>query len=229
MRTRLRPQHLLWFLPVAAVAVSVACGESTPESPTAATSLKATSDSPSGSDSGPTPGSGGAGSGGSGTLSVVIKDSPFREAKALLVMFSEISVHMSGGDWMTLPFDGAVTTRTCDLKRLETSEDVLGVGTLPAGHYTQVRLTVSSAKIYFTARTSASGPVCAPALALTPTTDPGVTLEVASGTLKLNREFDVPAGGATKILLDFDGDKSVHETGKGRYKMSPVIGVVSIQ
>jgi hypothetical protein len=64
---------------------------------------------------------------------------------------------------------------------------------------------------------------------LTPTTDPGVTLEVASGTLKLNREFDVPAGGATKILLDFDGDKSVHETGKGRYKMSPVIGVVSIQ
>jgi len=229
MRSRLRLHHLLWFLPVAVVAVAVACGGSTIKSPTAATSPNATSGSTSGSGSGPTPGTGGTGSGGSGTLSVMIKDSPFSDAKALLVTFSEVSVHMSGGDWVTLPFDGTVTTRTCDLKRLETSEDVLGVGTLAAGHYTQLRLTVSSAKIYFTAKTLASGPVCAPVLVLSPTTDPGMTLDVLSGTLKLNREFDVPGGGATKILLDFDGDKSVHQTGNGTYKMTPVIGVVSVQ
>ena len=57
----------------------------------------------------------------------------------------------------------------------------------------------------------------------------GISVDVPSGTLKLNREFDVPAGGATTILLDFDGDKSVHQTGNGKYKMTPVIGVVSVQ
>jgi hypothetical protein len=47
--------------------------------------------------------------------------------------------------------------------------------------------------------------------------------------VKLNRQFDVPAGGATTILLDFDGDRSIHETGNGRYMMRPVIAVVSVQ
>jgi hypothetical protein len=36
------------------------------------------------------------------------------------------------------------------------------------------------------------------------------------------------AGG--RAGLDFDGDKSVHMTGNGKYNMmSPVIGVVSVQ
>jgi hypothetical protein len=29
--------------------------------------------------------------------------------------------------------------------------------------------------------------------------------------------------------VDFDGDKSVNQTGNGRYMMSPVIAVVSVQ
>ena len=35
-----------------------------------------------------------------------------------------------------------------------------------------------------------------------------MTLDVPSGTLKLNREFDVPVGGATKILLFIDRMRS---------------------
>ena len=53
-------------------------------------------------------------------------------------------------------------------------------------------------------------------------------VEISSGEVKLNREFDI-ASTATTILVDFDGDKSVHETGNGRFMMSPVIGVVSVQ
>jgi hypothetical protein len=33
----------------------------------------------------------------------------------------------------------------------------------------------------------------------------------------------------TAILLDFDGEQSIHETGGGRFVMTPVIGVVSVQ
>ena len=54
-------------------------------------------------------------------------------------------------------------------------------------------------------------------------------LRISSGVVKLNREFDVSSSGATTMLLDFDGDGSVRQTGNGRYTMSPVIAVVSVQ
>src|SRR3954465_5794428 len=85
---------------------------------------------------------------GSGTLRMTLKDSPFSDAKALLVTFSEVSVHQSDtpdGRWTK----ATTTPRTCDLKRLQNVQDVLGTTTLTAGHYTQVRLVVSNATIYF--------------------------------------------------------------------------------
>jgi hypothetical protein len=54
-------------------------------------------------------------------------------------------------------------------------------------------------------------------------------VDVPSGVVRLNREFDLTSTTATTILLDFDGDKSVHMTGNGKYMMTPVIGVVSVQ
>ena len=175
--------------------------------------------------------------GGAATLTVMLKDSPFSDAKALLVTFSEVNVHASGGDWVTLPFSGNASSRTCDLKKLQTAQDILGVGSLPAGHYTQLRLVVSSAAIYFD--NASSGGACASAIAAPPGADAPVV--IPSGEIKLNREFDLAPGGATKILLDFDGDQSVKLTGgggqgrgngggnDGRYMMTPVIGIVSVQ
>src|SRR5439155_26305145 len=82
-------------------------------------------------------------------LTVMLKDSPYSDAKALLVTFSDVSAHSSGDSWMTLPFAGGATSRTCDLKKLATAQDILGTGTLSAGHYTQIRLTVANAMLYF--------------------------------------------------------------------------------
>ena len=115
--------------------------------------------------------------------------------------------------------------RTCDLKKLVDAQDVLGVGPITAGHYTQIRLTVSSAAVYFD--NPSSGPACATSIAAPSGGSASVT--VSSGEVKLNREFDVAAGGATTILVDFDGDRSIVQTGAGNYRMSPVISIVSVQ
>lgn len=164
---------------------------------------------------------------GTGSLNIMLKDSPYSDAKSLLVTFSGVSVHRADQaeeSWTTVPFAGGATTRTCDLKKLTTAQDILGVGALPAGHYTQIRLTVSSASLYFD--NAAAGAACDATIA-----EPGgskATVDVPSGVVKLNREFTLDTGDATTILLDFDGDKSVTGTGNGRYLMSPVISVVSV-
>lgn len=176
----------------------------------------------------PSPSSGGPGSGGSGTgfgtLKIMMRDSPFSDAKAVLVTFSEVSVHKSGGGWETLPFDGGFTARTCDLKHLEDVTDLLGVGPLEAGHYTQIRLTVASAVLYFA--NPAVGAPCASTITAPLGSKADVT--VPSGTLHLNREFDLATDGVTTITLDFDGDKSIKQTGNGKYMMQPVIAILSV-
>ena len=166
-----------------------------------------------------------------GTLTVMLTDSPFSDAQALFVTFSRISAHRSGGAFETIPFvpdpDSEVVppSRTCDLKKLETATDVLGVGALPPGHFTQVRLVVSSAVIYFD--NPSSGMPCASMLDAP--NGSSVPVKIPSNEIKLNREFDVTSNGTTTMLLDFDGDRSVKGTGNGTYRMTPVIAVVSVQ
>lgn len=194
----------------------------------------------------PSPSSGGAqnssnggGSTSNGSLTIRLTDSPFSDAKSLLVTFSEVSVHRANpGEWVTLPFTSG-SSRTCDLKKLQGATDLLGVGQLAAGKYTQIRLTVTKAEIFFD--NAASGGACASQIAA----PAGATaaVEIPSGEVKLNNEFTLTSAGTT-ITLDFDGDRSVRQTGSGnsngngngssnasrtRYMMNPVIRVVSVQ
>jgi hypothetical protein len=176
--------------------------------------------------SGGTGTAGGSGTGGAGgTLTVSLTDSPFSDAKAVLVTFSEVQVHHSGSGWITVPFTAA-NSRTCDLKHLVGgAQDVLGVGSLPAGHYTQIRLVVSQSSLHFD--NPSTGPACASIIL--PPLGQDAPLEIASGEIMLNREFDLTASGPVNILLDFDGDKSIQKTGNDRYKMNPVISIVSVR
>lgn len=163
---------------------------------------------------------------GSGRLNLMIKDTPYSDARALLVTFSEVTAHREGeGGFSRVPFgDAAATSRTCDLKKLVDAQDVLGVGMLPEGHYTQVRLVVSSAALYF--ENPSTGPACATTMPVP--AGRSAVLEIPSGEVRLNREFNVAAAGATTMLIDFDGERSVSELGNGRFRMTPVIGVVSV-
>ena len=153
-----------------------------------------------------------------------MRDTPFTDAKAVLVTFSSVRAHRSDSDWTVVPFINAATTRTCDLKKLETSEDVLGSAGLPAGHYTQVRLVVQSATLFFD--NASAGSACATNIA--PPAGASAPIEIPSGEVKLNREFDITSNSSTTMLIDFDGNQSIHLTGNGRYMMSPVISVLSV-
>jgi hypothetical protein len=159
-----------------------------------------------------------------GNFNLRMRDTPFTDAKAVLVTFSSARAHRSDSDWTVVPFINAATTRTCDLKKLETSEDVLGSAALPAGHYTQVRLVVQSATLFFD--NASVGSPCASSIA--PPAGATATLDIPSGEVKLNRAFDLTTSSTMTMLLDFDGNQSIHLTGNGRYMMSPVVTILSV-
>ena len=159
-----------------------------------------------------------------GNFNLRMRDTPFSDAKAVLVTFSSVRAHRSDSDWTVVPFVNAATTRTCDLKKLETSEDILGTASLPTGHYTQVRLVVQSATLFFD--NASTGSACA--TTITPPTGASAALDIPSGEVRLNREFDVTSSSTTTMLLDFDGDQSIRLTGSNRYMMSPVITILSV-
>jgi len=163
-------------------------------------------------------------SGQSARFNLRLTDSPFSDARAVLVTFSEVTAHRTDSDWTRVPFAGGATARTCDLKKLQASEDVLGTGTLPPGDYTQVRLVVQSARLYFD--NPADGPACA--AAITAPAGRMADLRIPSGEVKLNRGFTLTPESTTTMLVDFDGDKSIHQTGNGTYMMSPVIGITRV-
>jgi hypothetical protein len=120
---------------------------------------------------------------GNGRLSLMIKDTPYSDARALLVTFSEVTAHRDGeGGFTRLPFgDTTAISRTCDLKKLVDRQDLLGVGTLPQGHYTQIRLVVSNATLYFD--NASEGPPCATTIAVP--AGRSANLEIPSGEVRL--------------------------------------------
>ncbi len=158
-------------------------------------------------------------------LHLMLTDSPFSDARAVLVTFSAVSAHLTGNDFMPLPFAGGATSRTCDLKKLVGAQELLGTGAMPTGHYTQVRLIVTGATIYFD--NPSAGPACAETIASP--AGRSAAVDVHSGDVRLSREFEVTTTGSTTITVDFDGDRSIVPMGNGRYSMSPVISVVSVK
>jgi len=161
-------------------------------------------------------------------LNVHLTDSPFTDAKAVLVTFQDVSVHREDADWTKVPFaDPAAMTRTCDLKKLQGPTDILGTGSLTAGHYTQIRLMIVSTTIYFENPTDPAVPPCATTIAEPAGTKALVT--IPSGEVKLNRSFDLAPNAMMMIELDFDGDRSLHLTGSNTYTLTPVVAIKSVQ
>jgi len=106
------------------------------------------------------------------------------------------------GVWLTLAM--LESASQFDLLEIRGLEEILAVGELEAGKYTQIRIAVASVQVKFG------------------DDEEYQAAEVSGGELKFVRPFDVVEGETTVLLLDFDADKSVNVTGQGKVHVKPV-------
>lgn len=160
-----------------------------------------------------------------GTLGVSLTDAPSCGYDAVNVTVRAVRVHQSSsageneGGWsdITLPVPKKINLLDLTNGVLET----LGETSLPAGHYTQLRLVLDPN----------NGNSKANSIVLT--TDPTNTTEISLDTpsavqsgIKLNGDFDVVSGQRVDLVLDFDACKSIVTKGNGGYALKPVINII---
>jgi hypothetical protein len=157
-----------------------------------------------------------------GTLSVSLTDAAAPGFDAVNVTVVKVRVHQSadaeeaGAGWTDITLSPA---RKINLLSLTNGllED-LGQASLPAGHYTQLRLVLSAN----------TGTTIDNSVVLSGTTTE-IELDTPSAVqsgIKLIHEFDVGSGEHVDLVLDFDAMKSVVLRGNGTYALMPVITVI---
>ena len=156
-----------------------------------------------------------------GTLSVSLTDAPSCGFDAVNVTVNKVRVNASAGagdtdaGWTDITLNPA---RKINLLNLTNGVlESLGQASLPAGHYSQLRLVLDA--------NTGTGL----ANSVVPTGGTETTLSTPSAVqsgIKLAKEFDVAAGQNVDLVLDFDACKSVVTQGKGRYLLKPVVKVV---
>jgi len=154
---------------------------------------------------------------GKGTLVMKIIDKPISgEMESVNVTISKVEVHKAGYgseqdnedenignvNWIIITED----ENTYDLLQIKDVKEFLASKDLDVGKYTQIRLYVSDAKIVVSGEES--------------------NLEIMSKSIKLVNEFNIEEGMTTELLLDFDAEESLIQTGSGRYKLKPTIRVI---
>ncbi len=154
------------------------------------------------------------GEGGStGTLTMKITDAPPKlNIEKAVVTLSKIQVHKAGGadedpnatmeaGWHTVVEE----SKTFDLIEIKGVKEMLGTADLEAGKYTQVRLSLDSAKVTIDGTEH--------------------DLNVPSDKLKLTKGFDIVADQETVLTLDFDAAESIHAAGD-KYQLKPTIKII---
>jgi len=144
-----------------------------------------------------------------GELKIRLADSP-ADYQQVNIVVTRVDVHLAGADssggWTTINN----TPATYDLLVLRNGANaVLGNAQLAPGQYTQIRLLIGDGS------TVIVDGVAYP-------------LNIPSGMqtgIKLNHGFIIEGGKLYELMLDFDADKSIHETGSHQYMMQPVIRV----
>ncbi len=151
-------------------------------------------------------------SGSRGTVQVRMTDSP-ADFDAVNVVITEVQLHQAGAPdssgWETIKRDST----QYDLLQLRNGVfTTLGIGSVPAGRYTQLRLVLGSGSHVVVAGVP---------IALT------LSSEAQTG-LKINGTWEVTAGETLNLGLDFDAGRSITLTGVGHYMLRPVVRVVSM-
>ena len=156
---------------------------------------------------------GGDSGGSTGTLTMKITDAPPKiNIEKAVVTLSKIQVHKAGGadedpnatmeaGWHTVVEEA----KTFDLIAIKDVKEMLGTADLETGKYTQVRLSLDSAKVTITGTEH--------------------DLNVPSDKLKLTKGFDIVADQETTLTLDFDAAESIHAAGD-KYQLKPTIKII---
>ena len=150
---------------------------------------------------------------GNGRLIVYLTDSP-ASFDSVVVCVSRVEVHVGGtdttsGSWFVIN-DSLRYFNLLDL--MNGASVVLGDTSLPAGHYTQIRLIIEDSCYIIDGEGRHE-------------------LTIPSGTqtgIKLIHSFDIESDIVYELLLDFNVEKSIVITGNGQYKLKPTIRVVPV-
>jgi len=165
--------------------------------------------------------------GDTGQLSLSLTDKPTNDYQAVYVTIKEVAVHAAddtADSWTTIATPG----RTFNLMALANGvREQLGLVSLAAGHYTQLRLIIgdmadSGLNIMNQPHPSANYVI-----------DTGSEvhqLKVPSGMqtgIKLVQGFEINANTTTELTFDFDASRSVVVAGNsGKYLLKPTIQVI---
>ncbi|MBI4180324.1 MAG: DUF4382 domain-containing protein [Chloroflexi bacterium] len=150
-----------------------------------------------------------------GILEIRVTDPPPANVKSAVVYLTNIEVHKVSGNvsdnasgnasdnasgW--IPVIGAPAS--FDLMNVVGVEQILGSANITAGSFTEIRMTVTKVTGVTTDNVS-------------------YTAEVPSGELKIVGAFNVGGGNKTVLTLDFDGEKSLIQSGQGKFLFKPVV------
>lgn len=138
---------------------------------------------------------------GNGTLVVGVTDSPVSNVSHIYVAISNVVLQDQGNT--TVSYN--VNSTLFDLLSLANVTKILGSNSIPAGNYTMVRFTVTSA--------------------VATIADSNVTLNVPSGELKVPVHFQIRSGETTKIILDVTADMT---NISAAHNLRPVVTVKSL-
>ena len=156
-----------------------------------------------------------------GYLTLEITDAPSElDINEALMTISKVQVHAAGTDtdddnstdnetndtmksgWITV-MDGE---KTFDLIQIMDSSEYMGDTELAIGKYTQIRLTLKNALVTINGTQH--------------------DMKVPSNKLKLIKPFEIREGQNLTLTLDFDAQKSIHETGNGKFILKPTIKII---
>jgi hypothetical protein len=149
---------------------------------------------------------------GQGQIKLTMVDAP-ADYDQVNIVVTRVEVHKANTDsnsgWFVINDNAA----TYDLLTLRNGASVvLGNSSLDAGLYTQIRLIIGTGS-----NVVVDGVV--------------YPLEIPSGDqtgVKLNHQFEIQSDLIYELLLDFNAERSILNTGNGQYKLKPVIRVVPI-
>lgn len=148
----------------------------------------------------------GGSSSGTGHLQVRLVDAPL-VADQVNVSIASVQVHAAGGGWVTVKeFDPPKPVNLLEFAAGSGKSLLLADEPLEAGHYTMIRLLLSSATVVV-------GGV---------SHDVDLTNVEQTG-VKANGEFTVESGQLLALTLDFNAERSFVGTGSGTYMLHPVM------